>query len=110
MRTVSATGGQKGVKLARFDLIVPETEWELAEHYGKGASKYGDSNWKKGYEWSKAYQAARRHLSQFWNGEDYDNEFDPPSKHVIAAAWHCFALAWFMDHFPEYDDRKKKPE
>ena len=39
------TGGIKGQKLARFDLIPPEVEWALAEHYGRGCLKYQDRNW-----------------------------------------------------------------
>lgn len=38
--TTSATGGQKGSKPARFDLIPTEPLWMLAELYGKGAEKY----------------------------------------------------------------------
>ena len=43
----------------------------------------------------RCYAAAMRHLTQFWAGEDLDP--GEGSKHVIAAAWHCFALAQFMD-------------
>ena len=34
------TGGEKGEKLDRYDLIPPEFEKELAVHYGRGARKY----------------------------------------------------------------------
>lgn len=97
------TGAQKGSKLARFDLIPPSVIWELAEHFGKGAEKYEPSNFLKGYDWGLSYAAAQRHLNEFWNGEDFDEETG--SKHVIAAAWHCLALAKFMDIRPEKDDR-----
>lgn len=105
VRLTSPTGGQKGSKLARADLIPPSVLWEIAEHYGKGAHKYDDNNWMKGYDWKLSYASALRHLLKFWTGEDYDDEFDPPTKHVVAAAWHCIALAWFMDNMPEYDSR-----
>lgn len=105
VRVTSETGAQKGTKLARFDLIPSKQEWELAEHYGKGSLKYDDDNWKKGYDWKLSYAALRRHLTQFWAGEDIDPETG--SKHVIAAAWHAFALSYFMDHFPQYDSREK---
>ena len=103
IRVTSATGGQKGSKLARFDLIPPIPLYELAEHYGKGAEKYDDNNWRKGYDWKYSYAALQRHLTQFWRGEDIDPETG--TKHVIAAAWHCFALAEFMDIHPDYDSR-----
>lgn len=102
----SDTGAEKGVKLARFDLIPPEALWELAEHYGRGAEKYAEHNWRRGYAWSKSYQAALRHLNQFWMGEDIDAETG--SKHIIAAAWHCISLAVYMDEHREKDDRWKK--
>lgn len=102
-RTVSATGGEKGDKLARFDLIPVGPLWQLAEHYGRGARKYADNNWRQGYPWHLNYAAALRHLASFWGGEDLDPETGSP--HVIAAAWHCLALAQFMMDQREYDDR-----
>lgn len=101
------SGAMKGVKLARFSLIPPSVLYELAEHYGKGAEKYDDHNYLKGYDWSKSYDALQRHLNQFWHGEDYDEETG--SKHMIAAAWHCIALAKFMDIHRDKDDRWRPP-
>lgn len=106
VRSVSATGGQKGTKLARFDLLPTGALTELAKHYGRGAQKYDDNNWRRGYEWSKNYAAAQRHMNAFWGGEDIDPETGTP--HVISAAWHMFALYEFMHDFPEYDDRFKR--
>lgn len=71
-RTISSTGGMKGTKLARHDLIPPGPLTELAEHYGRGARKYANHQWRKGYEWSKSYAAMIRHAT-LWNmGYDYD--------------------------------------
>lgn len=99
------TGGEKGAKLARFDLIPTGPLWQLAECYGRGATKYEPRNYERGYLWSLSYAAAQRHLNQFWAGEDIDPETG--TSHVIAAAWHCFALALFMVTHPEKDDRSK---
>lgn len=101
--TDPATGGQKGEKLARFDLLPPDILWELAEHYGKGARKYADRNMEKGYPWSKSYAACQRHLNAFWNGEDVDAETG--SLHLISAAWHCITMAWFYRHGAGEDNR-----
>lgn len=98
-----ATGGEKGRKLARFDLIPVEPLRLLAEHYGRGARKYADRNWEKGYAWSLSYAALMRHLTAFWGGEDLDAETGSP--HIIAAAWHAFALAEYTRTHPEKDDR-----
>lgn len=97
------TGAEKGVKLARYDLIPIDPLRILAEHYGKGAAKYAERNWELGIDWSKLYAAAMRHLTQFWAGEDTDPETGTP--HVISAAWMCFALCQMMIEHPELDDR-----
>lgn len=87
------TGGLKGSKLARFDLVPPEANWALAEHYGKGCAKYEDRNWEKGYKWGLSVAALQRHLHQWLQGESYDPETG--SHHLIAVAWHAFALFIF---------------
>lgn len=111
VRVTATSGGQKGSKPARFDLIPTDALELLARHYGKGAEKYdrvnGLDNWRNGYEWSLSYAAMQRHLNSFWSGEDYDEETG--SLHLVAAAWHCFTLIHFVNHpdLPEeYDDRQ----
>lgn len=131
VRTTSSTGGEKGTKLARFDLIPAGPERELAEHYGVGATKYADHNYRRGYEWSKSIAAIRRHQNAFEAGLDYDVCSNDPegcshvdtegrpfvaaredacfnhtgSHHMVAVAWHAFALLEFKDTHPEFDDR-----
>lgn len=133
IRTTSSTGGQKGVKLARFGLIPIGPLTELAEHYGVGASKYANHQWRQGYEWSKSYDAMMRHATAFWSGLDYDVCSNDPegcshvdldgnpfvavredacfnhtgSHHMAAAAWHAFLLLEFKDVHPDHDDRYK---
>lgn len=117
VRTVSSTGGAKGVKPEQYDQIPTVALAELARHFGAGARKYAAHNFRAGYEWSKCYNALIRHAMAFWGGEDYDVHKDgcapdctdhlPESKHIIAVAWHALALATFMDEHPEFDDRYK---
>jgi hypothetical protein len=109
VRTVSETGGEKGQKLARFDLIPPESLWQLAEAYGVGAQKYAERNWERGYSWSLSYAAMQRHANQFWTGEDYDEESQ--IAHMASVAWHAFAMLYFMsnyEHYGVYDDRSTR--
>lgn len=132
-RTTSSTGGQKGVKLQRFDLIPVGPLTALAEHYGKGARKYANHQWRNGYEWSKTYAALMRHITAWWAGFDYDVCSNDPegcshvtadgkpyeatepdtcynhtgSHHLAAVAWHSFAGLEFVERFPEHDDRYK---
>jgi len=124
VRLTSATGGQKGSKLAAFDQISPEVEWMVAEHFGKGARKYAAHNFRKGYPWSLSYSALRRHLADFWAGKEYDVcPDDCPtwegetcehgrvcinhtgSLHIVAVIWHAMVLTEFYLHHKEYDDR-----
>lgn len=103
VRSVSSTGGEKGTKDARFDLlpIVPLTQ--VATHYGIGARKYAARNWERGYEWSKSYAALQRHAHAFWGGENIDEETGSP--HMAAVAFHALALLEFSVTHPEFDDR-----
>lgn len=96
------TGGEKGQKLARFDLIPPDAEWALAEHYGRNIGKYAERNWERGTNYSLNYAAAKRHLTQFWMGEEDDED---GCSHLMAVAWHAFALYTFLTTHPELDDR-----
>lgn len=91
--TDPTTGGQKGRKLQRFSLIPRDFLWALAEHYGKGAIKYSDRNWERGYVWSLCVDALERHWSQWLLGEDTDPETG--THHLVCVAWHVIALWWF---------------
>lgn len=107
VRSVSSTGGEKGTKDERYDLIPVEALAKVARHFGAGAQKYEDHNWRKGYEWSKSYAALQRHASAFWGGEDIDEETGSP--HMAAVAFHSLALLTYMDDHPEFDDRYAPP-
>jgi hypothetical protein len=106
VRTTSATGGQKGSKPARYDLIPAEPLRLLAELYGRGAQKYEERNWERGYPWSLSFAALQRHIWQFWNGEDIDEETGIP--HPVCAIFHCMALTEFLGSQRDYDNRPTK--
>lgn len=101
------TGGQKAQKLARFDLIPSEPLWELAEVYGRGAQKYADDNWRKGYRWRLSIGALQRHLHSWLMGEQRD---ELGNHHLAQVAWHCFTLMIYEKFGLGTDDRAKKPE
>lgn len=105
IRTVSASGGEKGVKSARFDLIPVQPLTTVARLYAKGAEKYSAHNWRRGYEWSKSYAALMRHATQFWDGEDNDAETGLP--HMASVVFHALALLEFMEEQQHFDDRPK---
>ena len=107
------TGGEKGQKGERHDLIPPSFLTALARHYGLGAMKYEDNNWKKGYKWSLSYAALQRHLHQWRLGNStYREECWPASRysyHLVAAAWHCICLWWFEKMGKGTDDVREAP-
>jgi len=118
---VSPTGAKKAGNLQRVGLVPPEFILALSRHYGIGAKKYASHNWRGGFDWEWAYNAALRHILLFWQGEDMDDCKCTPQKtgdelpclecggtgspHVIAAAWQCCALYIFMSEHPELDTR-----
>lgn len=139
VRTASSTGGEKGVKLARYDLIPVLPLRLLAEHYGRGAAKYADNQWRRGYEFSKSIAAKVRHFEAWRGGEDFDvcpadgygcrhtdqdgNPFTgvpsdngptcfnhTGSHHLAADLWHSMFLLEGTEHWPEHDDRFTYPK
>jgi hypothetical protein len=106
IRSVSSTGGEKGTKPERFDLLPNQALATVARHYGVGARKYAAHNWRRGYPWSQSYAALQRHANAFWSGEDTDAETGSP--HMAAVAFHALTLLTFMEEQPGFDDRYKK--
>jgi Domain of unknown function (DUF5664)/Domain of unknown function (DUF4406) len=105
-RVTSATGGQKGRKLAELGGIDPQALLTLAEISGMGARKYSAFNYLLGYDWSLSFNAMQRHMLTFWAGQDNDDESGLP--HVAHAAWHCLALLAFLQRDIGTDDRFKQ--
>ena len=111
-RTVSSTGGAKGVKPQRYSLLPKPALDAISEVLAYGAAKYttdtesGDYNWRKRYEWSKSHDAMGRHLYAHINGETIDPESGLP--HIAHLGAHvCFLLTWLSEggEAGEFDDR-----
>ena len=101
--TNERTGGEKGRKLERFDLLPWAQLAEVARLYGKGAEKYEDRNWERGYAWSLSFGALHRHLAAFWGGEYEDVETE--CAHLASVVFHALALMFFHATHPDLDDR-----
>lgn len=109
--TTSSTGGQKAGNDIRMSLLPVRELLEVAELYGKGAKKYSDHNWAKGYEWSKSYDAMNRHAMEWWAGNEFDDgEGGTGQEHLDCVIFHALTLKYFRKHFPEFDDRFKGPK
>jgi hypothetical protein len=93
------TGGAKGQKIERFDLIPAEALRQLALVYGGGSKKYEDDNWRKGYRWRLSLGALHRHLNLWQQGEPHDAELTKltgePVSHLACVMWHAAALMEF---------------
>jgi hypothetical protein len=108
VRSVSSSGGEKGVKAEAYALLPSEALDEIARVYAFGAEKYAAHNWRKGYEWSKSFSAMMRHLWAFWRGEDLDPESG--LSHLGHAGFHVLGLLTFWlkrDKYGDFDDRYK---
>ncbi len=103
--TNPTTGGAKGSKPARFDLLPAGPLWQVAELYGEGAKKYDARNWERGYDWSLSFAALQRHAWKFWGGEDIDPE--TRKHHLASVCFHALAMMQFTSTHPELDDRPK---
>ena len=98
------TGGMKGQKPERYDLLPADAMDEVTRVYGFGASKYDDHNWLKGYAWGLSLGALIRHVFAFMRGEDRDPESG--LYHLAHATFHCLALMTFAMRGLGTDDRR----
>lgn len=89
------TGGEKGSKPERYDLIPTFPLMQVARVYGYGAKKYAERNWERGYDWGLSYAAMQRHANAFWRGESYDSESG--AHHLASVIFHAMALMEFEE-------------
>lgn len=99
----NTTGGEKGRKPQRFELLPPSGIMLTAEVFGRGAEKYEDRNWERGVDWSLMFGAMMRHMWAWWGGETCDPETG--LNHLGHAAFHVLGLIQLSETHPELDDR-----
>ena len=105
-RTLSAEGLKFDHGKPRMDLLDPYAITKLAEVLTFGAQKYEAHNWRKGIAYSRLTAAALRHMTQFMNGQDYDEETGLP--HPAHAMCCMMFLIWMMEERDDLDDRWKQ--
>jgi hypothetical protein len=106
MREEMSTGAVRDLHdgKPRPDLIPPSTILHKAIHFGEGAEKYGDNNWRRGIPVMLYWASAWRHLVLFGIGLT-----DEP--HLRAASWNIDCMQWTLDAIAcgmlpkELDDR-----
>jgi hypothetical protein len=101
--TDPTTGGMKGTKPERYDLVPWPAMDEVARVYAFGATKYDDHNWHRGYKWGLSLAALFRHVVCWARGETRDPESG--LHHLAHAVFHCLTLMTFQDENLGTDDR-----
>lgn len=120
-------GKDSGLRLnsgkPRIDLVPMDAVLAVADHYGKGASKYPARNWEKGLKWNEGCMASLlRHVEKWQAGEEYEIEKLPSGEEIVfrhdeAILWNALAIVAFRlrgigtDDRPKYRvDTEKAPE
>lgn len=89
-----------------LSLIPKDALWEMAKAFTYGANKYGRHNYREGIEISRLLAAAMRHITQFNEGENHDEESQ--ALH-LGNAMAGIAMAIYMYYNkPDMDNRYKK--
>lgn len=100
-------GGTKhDSKKAPMDLLPYESLEEIARVLEFGKIKYTAFNWAEGISYSRLIAAAMRHMHQFNDGVDMDEESN--TIHVANAACNMLFLIWMHKNRPDMDDRGMK--
>lgn len=94
-----ANGGKRDARAGkgRFDLIPPAPMLRLAQAYERGAVKYDDRNWEKGFPFSRCLDSAMRHLNGYLMGKRDED-------HLAAAVFNIFAVMHFEQFRPDLND------
>lgn len=89
-----------------LSLIPKDALFEMAKAFTYGANKYGRHNYREGIEISRLLAASMRHITQFNEGEDFDEE----SKALhLGNSMAGLAMAIYMYYNKkEMDNRYKK--
>jgi hypothetical protein len=102
----------------RYELISNIALKEIAKVYTNGAEKYtdygengdilydGSNNWRKGLLWMDCIASAKRHIEQFIEGIDIDE--DLKTLHLANACWNLMTIIDFYKTFPQGDNRIKR--
>lgn len=93
---------------APMSLIPKPALEELAKVLDFGRQKYDAHNWRKGMKWSRVADAAMRHLTSWYDGEDKDKESG------LSHLGHCLCCLAFLATYQQEqlgeDDRYRKSD
>lgn len=104
---VRATGAKKtDTGKARWSLLPIQPLRDAIDVLEFGSKRYGDYNWRKGFEWTAMYNATLRHLTSWFEGEDIADDSRLP--HLAHALVNIMFLLVFRDTHKELDNRPSK--
>ncbi|MDH7796455.1 MULTISPECIES: dATP/dGTP diphosphohydrolase domain-containing protein [unclassified Beijerinckia] len=89
----------------RMSLVPSSLNRYVAFALTYGEQKYSAENWRKGFKWKSMIDSLERHLTDFKEGKDYDEESGLPMLSVIGCN-----IAFLIEHFDAdlgEDDRWK---
>lgn len=93
------TGAKHDTGKARFDLMLPEFELEMAKVLTYGAETYGENSWQTVPNAVRRYTAAlKRHTNSMNRGEVYDRVTG------LTHASHIAINAMFLQYFQTRKD------
>jgi hypothetical protein len=82
---------------------------EVGQVMAMGANKYGDYNWRDGLDWTRLSDAGLRHIGQWVDGADLDDESG--LNHLAHAAANMLMLLEYQIYKigkdTRYDNNKK---
>ncbi len=101
----SWTGGRKGVKEQRLDLVPWDVVLQDSVLLSRGARKYGERNWERGIPVSLSWAAMMRHAIAWWLGEEEDRETG--MHHLLAVRFHAASILRSLRTSEKLDDRPR---
>ena len=90
----------------RLDLVPTVLIEEVGKVLTFGTNKYGAFNYLSGMDWSKCVASAKRHLTAFENGIDFDEESG--LLHLSHLACNVTFLLEYYTRYPQGDDRQHR--
>lgn len=89
----------------RLSLIPKEALFELGKALTHGEQRYGTHNYREGIKISYLLDAAFRHLSQFNEGENIDEQSQ--TNHLGNVMANCAMALYMLNNMSSFDDRFK---
>ena len=87
----------------RLDLVPTSLTRYVGAALTYGAEKYAPNNWRKGFDYSSIIASLKRHLADFEEGKDFDEESGLPSLALLGCN-----TAFLIEHWDKKlgtDDR-----